>query len=195
MPVEATLAATLAMSQGARNWPFLTLIARRFRRRQATGRSGGRGTPGSAAHRRPAATAAHWASVWTSVSTGTPNSRRMSDRIVSPSSMPNAAPALERGAVGLVDRLDLKINGTPVAAADLATVARDHLGMVERFRSGRGRRSTRSGRSLPTVPRRRSRLSSCRHLFAQDRGGHRDHQVDSHQHEKGQRSCSSKTRG
>jgi hypothetical protein len=32
LPAEAILAATFAMSQGARNWPFLTLTTRPFRR-------------------------------------------------------------------------------------------------------------------------------------------------------------------
>jgi hypothetical protein len=73
LPAPVTFRATFAMSQGARNWPFLTLTARPVRA-AATRRSVCR-------HRKAgiwststtSATGAHWSFSCTSVRTGRPS--------------------------------------------------------------------------------------------------------------------------
>jgi len=97
MAAARALATTCDMSSGARNWPFLMLtglsVAAQvwmksvWRHRKA----------GVCSTSTTAATSWTWAVSCTSVSTGTPNWRRTSSRIFSPSSMPgprNEAPEL-----------------------------------------------------------------------------------------------------
>jgi hypothetical protein len=76
------------MSQGARNWPFLTLIARPVcaaatRRSVWRHRKAGIWSTSTAS-----ATGAHWSGPCTSVSTGQPWVSRTSARIGRPSAMP-----------------------------------------------------------------------------------------------------------
>ena len=72
LPVEAILAATFAMSQGARNWPFLTLIAAPVRP-AASRRSVCRDRKaGICSTSTASATGAQWSGRWTSVRTGQP---------------------------------------------------------------------------------------------------------------------------
>ena len=133
------------MSQGARNWPFLTLTTLAgLRRRRPAGRSGGTGRPGSAARRRPRPTRAHCAAL---VHVGQDRqARALADlgedrqRAVEADAA-LAARALVRLALsklGLVDEADAE------PAADLLQRA-GHLQRVLRgFPSGRARRSARA---------------------------------------------------
>ena len=97
------LGATCAMSQGARNWPFLTLTARpvsaaAFKRSVWRLRKAGIWSTSTAS-----AVGRHCQLSWTSVSTGTPRLSRTSARMASPRSRPDAAAARHGGAVRLVE--------------------------------------------------------------------------------------------
>ena len=82
------MAATFFMSQGARNWPFLTLIARPVAP-AASSRSVWRHRKAGICRTSTAsATGAHCAASWTSVSTGQPNFSRTSAMIGRLFSMP-----------------------------------------------------------------------------------------------------------
>ncbi len=104
MPAAVILAATFFMSHGARNWPFLTLIAR-------AGRGGGDQEVGLAAQEGRdlqdvggLGVGAHCSGSCTSVRTGSRSVSRISARIGSAGLQADAARARQRGAVRLVER-------------------------------------------------------------------------------------------
>ncbi len=95
---------TLAMSHGARNWPFLTLTARPVLA-AATNRSVCRQrNAGICKISTTSATRAHCSGSCTSVSTGTPSFSRSSAKIASALSRPMPRALLRAGAVRLVER-------------------------------------------------------------------------------------------
>ena len=101
LPAAVTLATTFFMSQGARNWPFLMLIARPVLA-AATSRSVCRDRKaGICSTSTASATRAHCSGSCTSVSTGRPTLSRISAKIgiASLSPIPRAAEAEVRFAL------------------------------------------------------------------------------------------------
>ena len=101
LPAPTTLAMTFFMSQGARNWPFLMLMARPVAA-AASSRSVWRDRKaGICSTSTASATGAHCASEWTSVRVGRPVTALISAKIgrASARPMPRAAVAEVRFAL------------------------------------------------------------------------------------------------
>ena len=164
MPVEATLAATFFMSQGARNWPFLMLTGLPVAPAASSRSVWRHRKAGICSTSTTSATGAHCSVSCTSVSTGRPVRLAHFGEDRQPGLEPDAARAADRGAVrlverGLVDQRRCRAwrRSRPARALISSACARD----FERV----GPAMSTSGRSLPIVM---SPIATWRGVMAPD---------------------------